>query len=140
MHTYNENVVVNKTVLIVGKNRDTTILDGVRTTTNNWNGIEAKAASNVTVIAYACVQPCMVGDIPYTSDATNRDGYPFMSMVPRQRYNATISIDLTLVSVEIALVIAVAILIYFLRVKTRTSKKLEKENNVSLRTHHACCI
>ena len=59
-----------------------------------------------------------IGDNPYIIDKTNRDEYPFMSMVPKV---GSAFVDVTLASTGIATIIAVAILAYFIKTRIRAN-------------------
>lgn len=56
-----------------------------------------------------------IGDEPHVIDETNRDNYPFISMVPEIGRETPINVDLIWVSIGIATVIAIAVLVYLKR-------------------------
>jgi len=69
-----------------------------------------------------------IGDEPYVIDETNRDNYPFVSMVPEIGMETSINVDLIWVSAGIATVIAVAVLVYFIRTRIHVKKKPKIES------------
>ena len=56
-----------------------------------------------------------IGDEPYVIDETNRDNYPFISMVLEVGRKTPINVDSILISAGIATVIAIAVLVYLKR-------------------------
>lgn len=69
-----------------------------------------------------------IGDEPYVIDETNRDNYPFMSIVPKVGIETSINVDLIWISAGIATVIAIAVLAYFIRTRIHANKKPKIED------------
>lgn len=74
-----------------------------------------------------------IGDEPYVIDETNRDNYPFISMVPEIGRETPINVDLIWISTGIATVIAVVVLVYLKRAR-KSNPNEAKYNYVGAKT------